>query len=335
MAAIPRAYAGQGDWPMASPDSQGMDGAALQALFDDAQEKTSFALNGIAVVRNGFLIGERVYGYPPSSPFVINSITKSVTSILIGIAIGQGKIGGVDQTVGELLPEAAAKAPHSAINRITLAQILTQTSGLEEIDAVSLSQAPDLVERAQAQAVHGADPPVWAYSDTAVSLLGPILVRATGTSLEDYARRALFTPIGIERFGWDRGGGGRAMSWVGLKLSPRDLAKIAWLMAEDGRWRGTQVVPQSWVTESLQPRVLPAWRVPPMVVDGYGYLWFSGILNRHRAFWGWGYGAQFTLLVPTLRLAVSTSANAPRFGGANEQNKAVMRVIADVVGLVA
>ena len=332
LAAGPKAHADEGGWPVASPDSQGIDGAALQAVFDGAQEKTSFALNGVAVVRNGFLVGERVYGYPPSSLFIINSITKSVTSILIGIAIGQGKIGSVDQTVGGLLPEAAAKAPLSAINRITLAQILTQTSGLEEVDSVSWSQAPDFVARAQAQAVRRADPPVWAYSDTAVSLLGPILVRATGVSLEDYAKRVLFGPLGIERFGWDRGSSGGAMSWVGLKLSPRDLVKIAWLMAEKGRWQGAAVVPEAWVGESLRSRAVPTWRVPPMAVDGYGYLWFTGTLRGRRAWWGWGYGSQFTLFVPSLRLAVATSATAPR-GTATQQNHVVMEVVSEIVAL--
>ncbi len=332
LAAGPQAYAAGGDWPEASPDSQGIDTAALQAVFDGAQDKTSFALNGVAVVRNGFLVGERVYGYPTSSLFVINSVTKSVVSMLVGIALGQGKIGSVDQTVGELLPEVAAKAPGAAVNRITLAQILTQTSGLEEVDAISLSQTPDLIARVQAQAVHRADRPTWAYSDTAISLLAPILAQATGVSLEDYARQVLFAPLGIERFSWDHGSDGSAMSWFGLKLSPRDLVKIAWVMAEGGRWHDAQVVPQSWVKESLQPRILPAWRVPPMAVDGYGYLWFTGTLNGHRAFWGWGFGSQFTLLVPSLRLAIATAATAPR-GTATKQNVAVMGVVSEIVAL--
>jgi CubicO group peptidase (beta-lactamase class C family) len=117
VAASPKAYAAGGDWPMASPDSQGIDAAALQAVFDGALEKTNFALNGIAAVRNGFLVGERYYGSGPSSLFVINSVTKSVVSMLVGIALDQGKLKSLDQSVGELLPEAAAKAPDSPVLR--------------------------------------------------------------------------------------------------------------------------------------------------------------------------------------------------------------------------
>jgi CubicO group peptidase (beta-lactamase class C family) len=271
-------------WPVASPATQGIDAAALQAVFDGAGERTSFtsfALNGIVVVRNGYLVGERYrnYDYPPTSLFVINSVTKSVVSMLVGIALGEGKLKSLDQTVGELLPEVAAKTPNSPVTRMTLAEILTQTSGLQEIDSKALFLFADPVASVLGQPVHRADPPAWAYCNAAVSLLAPILARATGASLEDYARQVLFAPLGIERFGWDHDSTGSAMSWVGLKLSPRDLAKIAWTMGQGGRWRGRQVVPERWVMESVQSRVAPVWRVPPMAVDGYGYLWFTGMLQ--------------------------------------------------------
>src|SRR5471030_1568342 len=187
-------------WPVASPASQGIDAAALQAVFDGALGRTDFALNGIVVVRNGYLVGERYYGWAPPSLFMINSVTKSVVSMLVGIALGEGKLKSLDQTVGELLPDAATKAPDSAVIRMTLAEILTQTSGLQEVDGLALSMFPDPLGKVLGQPVHRADPPVWAYCNAAVSLLAPILAHATGVSLEDYARRVLFAPLGIEKF---------------------------------------------------------------------------------------------------------------------------------------
>ena len=322
-------------WPVASAASQGIDAAALQTVFDGAGERTGFALNGIVVVRNGYLVGERYrnYDFPPTSLFVINSVTKSVVSMLVGIALDQGKLKSLDQTVGELLPEAAAKAPNSPVTRMTLAEILTQTSGLQEIDSKALALSADPVANVLGQPVHRADPPAWAYCNAAVSLLAPILARATGASLEDYARQVLFAPLGIERFGWDHDSTGSAVSWYGLNLSPRDLAKIAWTMGQGGRWRGRQVVPERWAMESVQSRVTPSWRVPPMAVDGYGYLWFTGTLKGRRAFWGWGFGSQFTLMVPSLGLAVATAAATPRADKATKQNAKVMSVIADVAAL--
>jgi CubicO group peptidase (beta-lactamase class C family) len=335
LAAGRQAFAGENDWPVAAPASQGIDAAALQGVFDGALDRTDFALNGIVVVRNGCLVGERYYGWAPPSLFVINSVTKSVVSMLVGVALSQGKLKNLDQTVGELLPEVAAKTPDSLVIRMTLAEILTQTSGLQEIGGLALSLSPDRLGSVMAQPVHRADPPAWAYCNAAVSLLAPILVRATGVSIEEYARQVLFAPLGIERFGWDHDSTGNAMSWVGVKLSPRDLVKIAWTMGDGGRWQGRQVVPERWAMESVQSRVTPSWRVPPMAVDGYGYLWFTGTLKGRRAFWGWGLGSQFTLMVPSLRLAVATAAAVPRADKATKQNAKVMSVIADVVALAS
>lgn len=320
-------------WPIASPASQGIDAAALQAIFDGAAVRTDFALNGIAVVRNGYLVGELNYGY--AQLFAINSVTKSVASMLVGIALGQGKLKSLDQTVGELLPEAAAKTPGSPVLRMILAEILMQTSGLQEIDGKTLFLFPDPLDGVLAQPVHRADPPAWAYCNAAVSLLAPILARATGVSLENYAREVLFDPLGIERFRWDHDGTGNAMSWVGVNLSPRDLVKIAWTMGDGGRWRGRQIVPERWAMESVQSRVAPTWRVPPMAVDGYGYLWFNGTLKGRRAFWGWGRGSQFTLMVPSLRLAVATAAATPRADKLDKQNADVMGVIEEIVALAS
>ncbi len=322
-------------WPVASPASQGIAAAALQAVFDGALERTEFALNGIVVVRNGYLVGERYYGYAPSSLFVINSVTKSVASMLVGIALGEGKLKSIDQTVGELLPEAAAKTPNSPVIRMTLAEILTQTSGLQEIDGRALFLFSDPLGSVLGQPVHRTNPPAWAYCNAAVSLLAPILAHVTGVSLEEYARQVLFAPLGIERFGWEHDSTGSAMSWVGVKLGPRDLAKIAWTMGDGGRWRGRQVVPERWALESVQSRVAPTWRVPPMAVDGYGYLWFSGTLKGRRAFWGWGYGSQFTLMVPSLGLAVATAAIPSRADKLSKQNANVMGVIAEIAALAS
>jgi CubicO group peptidase (beta-lactamase class C family) len=130
------------DWPVASPESQGINKAALDGLLDAAKILDVFAslytLRSVVVVRNGFLIDERYYDKSNISTLrYIASVAKSITSILVGIALEQGKIRSLDQTVGELLPEAAAKAPASAVNGVTLAQILTQTSGFPSADTCS------------------------------------------------------------------------------------------------------------------------------------------------------------------------------------------------------
>lgn len=327
---------GSGDWADPNMDA-GVDRAAIQGVLDDAQSVS--ALRSILVVKNGSLVGERYYaGATASDLQSINSVTKSIASILVGIAIQQGRIRGVSETVASLLPEAAEKAPAAAALSITLEQILSQTSGLVydyRTEMPALDAAQDPVAYVLGLPV---DPELvgrWVYNDAAVSLLSPILARAQGMPVDQSAQRDLLRPLGIERVTASRDKAGAFRSYAGLRLRPRDLAKIAWTMANGGLWEGRQVVPKDWIKTSTAFHVQSTWGAPPMPKAGYGYLWFRGNLNGHDVVWAWGYGAQFAVVVPSLRLAVTTTATNPRPRDLSAQNSAVMAVVAKIVDISA
>jgi CubicO group peptidase (beta-lactamase class C family) len=308
------------EWPIASPESQGVSERVLQAVLDAGAQVRN--LRGLVVVRNGHLIAERYYGDAARDDLLaIHSITKSVASMLVGIALQQGKIKSLLQTLGDLFPDAVRKSPDAPANAVTLREILTQTSGLG-FDRVSYWQALPVQRRT---------PPVWEYNDAAVAILSPVLHEAVGVPIETFARQALFAPLGIDRFKWQRFGAEEAEAHSGLLLRPRDLAKIAWTMADDGRWRGAQVVPAEWVRESTRLQVPVSWGIEPVTDIGYGYLWFIGKLQGRPVAWGWGYGAQFAMLVPSLGLAVATAAATPRPADLGKQNTDVMDIVARVV----
>ena len=327
------------DWPVATPESQGLNKLALDGILDPARilnlATLLYTLRSLVVVRNGFLVEERYYaGSKVSTLRNIASITKSVSSILVGIALEQGKIRSLDQIIAELLPEAAARAPASAVNGVTLAQILTQTSGFPDDRQ---SDTRDLEPRVREMPLESAAPPVWRYSSAAVSLIGPILARAVGGSMEHFARASLFSPLGIGDYDydWRRNAAGNVRSDSGLRLRARDLARLAWTIADGGQWRGRQVVPAQWVMESTRRRIAVGWQVGPMTNVDYGYLWFTGTLHGRVVNLAWGYGAQFALVVPSLSLVVVTLADAP---GANElakQAAEVMGLAAQIVELAA
>jgi CubicO group peptidase (beta-lactamase class C family) len=327
------------DWPVATPESQGLNKVALDGILDPARilnlATLLYTLRSLVVVRNGFLIEERYYaGSKVLTLRNIASITKSVSSILVGIALEQGKIRSLDQTIAELLPEAAARAPASAVNGVTLAQILIQASGFADDRR---SDTRDLEPRLLDRPLEPAAPPVWRYSSAAVSLIAPILARSVGGSVEDFARASLFSPLGIGDYDydWRRDAAGNVRSDSGLRLRARDLARLAWTMADGGRWRGRQVVPAPWVTESTRRHIAVGWQVGPMTNVDYGYLWFTGTLHGRDVNLAWGYGAQFALVVPSLSLVVVTLADAP---GANElakQAAEVMGLAAQIVELAA
>jgi CubicO group peptidase (beta-lactamase class C family) len=215
---------------------------------------------------------------------------------------------------------------------VTLAQILTQTSGFPDDRQ---SDTRDLDSRVRDMPLESAAPPVWRYSSAAVSLIGPILARAVGGSVEDFARASLFSPLGIGDYDydWRRDAAGNVRSDSGLRLRARDLARLAWTMADGGRWRGRQVVPAQWVTESTRRRIAVGWQVGPMTNVDYGYLWFTGTLHGRVVNLAWGYGAQFALVVPSLSLVVVTLADAPGTNELAKQAAEVMALAAQIVEL--
>jgi CubicO group peptidase (beta-lactamase class C family) len=324
------------DW-VVSASGEGIDRAALQKVLDDARSVS--ALRSIVVVRNGVLVGERYYGGSSASDLQgLNSVTKSVASILVGIAIQQGRIKSTAETVDSLLPSAAAKAPGAAAHAMTLEEILTDTSGLVydfQTQMPALEAADDPVAFTLALPVDARKPARWAYNDAAISLISPMLRAAQGMSVAQFAKRDLFDPLGIERFDGARDKAGHFMSYRGLRLRARDLAKIAWMMANEGRWGDRQIVPVDWVKTSTRFHVPTTWSAAPMQKTGYGYLWFTGSLSGHPVAWAWGYGAQFALVVPSLRLAVTTTAADPRPADLVAQNNAVMTVVAQIVALAS
>lgn len=320
-------------WQAASPESQGISASTLEAAL--ASGSSVSALRSLLVVRNGVLVGERYYGGATSTDLLaVNSATKSVCSMLVGKALQQGKLKALSQSVGELLPDFVQKSSSSSASSVTLGQILTGTTNISyefTTQLRALVTAPDPVQYVLGLPNDGRAPNSWSYNDAAVSLLTPILERAQGMPLEDLAKRDLFAPLGIEHFSWGRDKAGNAMAYMGLKMRTRDLAKLAWLMADGGKWKGTTVLPPEWVAESSRAHVGGVWRNPPIVDTGYGYLWFTGMVRGKPVAWAWGYGGQFALFVPSLKLAVATAATDPRPQDLRTQTAAVMAVVAQVV----
>ena len=294
-------------------------------------------LRSLLVVRDGVLIGERYYrGAAASDLLPINSVTKSISSMLVGLAVERGTLA-LDAPLERLLPEAVAQVPETQLADVTLEQILSGRSGsaFDTFKATELVNASDPVRLALR--LPRTQPPGtgWSYNDPVIGLLSPMLARAEGRDLGAIAVRDLFTPLGIERFAWRRDRQGQPLSYAGLALRTRDLAKLAWTMADGGAWRGKQVLPEQWVARSTTPHGPADWRLPPITNIGYGCLWFSGSLNGRDVVWGWGYGGQFGLWLQQLRLTVATAATSPPREQLAAQTNAIMALVARIVDAAA
>jgi CubicO group peptidase (beta-lactamase class C family) len=322
----------------------GLDPRALQALDREIAGGQYGYVDGILLIRHGRIAFERHYAHdydalfagkgPPGlynyydpewHPFykrtalhTMQSVSKSVTSALIGIAIERGEIPHVDVKVLPHFPQFRAPQD-SRRDRMLLWNVLTMTTGIRwdessttytqsQNNCAQMEATDDWIQYVLEQPM-AADPGVrFVYNSGATELLSYLIERTTGRKADDYARQHLFTPLGIEHYAWKRTPQGLADTEGGLYLQPRDLAKLGYLYLHEGIWDGKRILPAIWVQQSTR------WIVDADRYNaGYGYQWW--VLARkgeatYEAYAALGYGGQYLIVVPLLDLiAVVTGWN--------------------------
>jgi CubicO group peptidase (beta-lactamase class C family) len=260
----------------------------------DAKLRAEPGVLSVLVERDGRLIFERYYrGSSRSARLDVFSVTKSVTSTLIGIAASEGLLR-IDQHLGELFPKDVEHARDKRVRRITLRHLLTMTSGYRDIAAI---RSDDWV-RTQIDRPLAEDPGrSWAYDNGSYHLLSAAVSKRTRTTANAYAQRVLFAPLGIAPTVWAADGQGHSLGNTGLRLSSRDLLRLGELYLHGGRWNGRQLVPSAYVRTATRSFTV----VGPDV--GYGYGWWV-VSRRPRGFVALGYGGQEIAVFPQQRLVV-------------------------------
>lgn len=319
-------------WDQATPAEAGFDPGAIETLVRELRQGEHGIVDHFVLVREGKkLVDERfhpshdkvfsdpaeaatpaMYDYANRNwhPYkagthlhTLQSVTKSVTSIAIGLAIDEGAIPGVDTPVGPYLKGRDVHAD-PRWSQLRLVDLLTMRSGIEWTQPAgttgytaehpttlmesSRDWVPFIVKRPMAF-----DPGTeFQYVDGASVLLGEVLRQATGERVDDYLKQRLFDPLGIDEFYWKITPAGEADTEGGLYLTADELARIGQLFLQDGRWRGVQIVPAKWVKESTTPHVRLA---DPGDGPGYGYQWWVPRQRDGRTsiYCAQGYGGQF------------------------------------------
>lgn len=318
-------------WSIAAPDDLGLDGAQLCRLDNFLAQWPQANIHAGVIVRRGKLVMERyatgedsrwvvsrgVTRFTPTEKHDLRSITKSVTSLLVGIALGEGKFPPLDSAVIDFFPEySELRTPDKA--RITFRHLLTMSDGLvwdedklwndRANNERLLLEAKDPYRYALQQPVALPPGTLFNYSGGATSLLGAALAKAVGRKVDVYAKEKLFEPLGIVDFEWlPFVNNPDPAAFGGLRLRPRDLAKIGQILLTDGVWNGKRVLPEGWVAEATKPR---------LNTDGslfyYGYQWWLGrsLLRGRDLSWvgGFGNGGQRLYVVPALELVVVINA---------------------------
>jgi CubicO group peptidase (beta-lactamase class C family) len=300
------------DWPVSTPGEQGLDPELVAELYANADElETLYAL---LVVKNGYLVAEGYFNEGSVEQKArVQSVTKSVTSALVGIALDQGCLSSVDQKMIDFFPDVAGRITDRRKEQITIRQMLQMRAGYpsEESDQ---DLWEGLLSGRYVPLVEGfplvSDPgTAFHYSNLTSNWLGIIVDRACGSNLKAYAEEHLFSPMSIEAGEWGTDWEGHNNGCGDLHMTARDMAKFGLLYLDDGRYEGSQIVPSDWVHDSLQTYSEHARNNIGRLRDiGYGYHWWSATAGDHRVDFAWGHGGQLIVLVDRWDMVIVTTA---------------------------
>lgn len=261
----------------------------------------------------GRSLGKVTFG--PEVLHDLRSVTKSIVGMLYGIALAEGKVPPPEAKLYEQFPEYADLAREPGRDRLTVAHVLSMTMGTEwdeltipygdpRNSEIAMEMSPDRYRFVLDRPIVGEPGVKWTYNGGATTLLGHLIAKGTGEKLPDYARRALFDPMGLGPTEWSNGLKGEPAAASGLRMRPRDLMSVGQMVLANGVWHGKQIVPADWLRKSTTTSV---------IIEGprrYGWHWYLGDLpvgtprKAEPRISGIGWGGQRLELVPALGLVV-------------------------------
>ena len=329
-----------GDWETSTPAEQGLDPNLVARLYYNASQLEH--IYGLLVFKNGQLIAEGYFNIgSPEQKVNIHSVTKSINSALVGIALEQGYLSSLDQKMMDFFPELADQIKDPRKKEITIRQMLQMRAGYPWEE--STKELFDLLYRGFRPSTLVEVPLVrdpgtgFEYSNLTAHLLGIIVARACKTDLKSFAQEHLFSPLGIEPGFWQQDWEGYYLGFSDLHLSATDLAKFGLLYRNEGKYKGKQIVPASWVHDSLQVYSENAWKINVgrnWRDNGYGYQWWSVRAGDHRYNLAWGHGGQQIALLDDLNMVIVVTVDPlhkQHGGGPWKIEKSHLNLVADFI----
>jgi CubicO group peptidase (beta-lactamase class C family) len=288
-------------------------------------------LHSVLVTQHGEVIAEwyfegtdEEWGIPipakkfgPASIHDVRSVTKSVVSLLFGIALADHAVPDLDSPVFDSFPEYK-DLQNPERSRIRLRDLLTMTSGLQWDERTypytdprngetAMSAAPDRYRYILSRPMDSIPGTHWRYSGGDVALIAAIIARSTKTPIDKYAANKLFHPVGITDFNWMTDDKEIPIAASGIRMLPRDMAKIGLLVLHQGRDQaGRQVVPAAWIRESIAPHVFALTQNNCTI--SYGYFWWIETGCNRVSYSAQGNGGQHIRIVPSLDMVIVTTA---------------------------
>jgi CubicO group peptidase (beta-lactamase class C family) len=337
-------------WPAARPADVGVSQAVLDSIDAEIRAGRYGYVDRFVVIRRGRLVYDKTYPqdyvkaydslarmksplnahhltgpynyyaawwhpfYRKGDLHTLQSVTKTVTSVVIGTAIARGEFPSIETPITEFFDTTKIRNLDDRKRKITIRHLLTMSDGMEWLEnlpytdprntTVAMENSYDWVTMA-IDAPMVAEPGTrWNYNSGASQLLAEIFYKATGTDIEEYASKHLFAPLGIERWYWKRTPAGIIDTEGGLYLEAKDLARIWQLWLRNGMWNGKRVVTEDWVKASVAPAMAVA---PNANAPRYGYKWWLYQHPTDSTFTVWsgsGFGGQFPMALAKEDLVV-------------------------------
>lgn len=334
-------------WPVSTPEAENVNGAVLDSLDAEIRAGEFGRIDHFLVIRHGKLIYDRhyerdyaalavadgrdtthhIYNYddPRWHPWyegtdlhTLQSVTKSITSLALGIAVDEGHIDGVAVPAMSFFEAYEPDMSDPRRQAMTLQDLLTMRSGIDwneqlpyddpENTCIQMEASDDWIRFVLDRPMREQPGTRFDYNSGVSVLLGKIVGVATGTRVDRWTAERLFTPLGIRDWYWKITPDGEVDTEGGLYLRPHDLARVAYLVLRNGRWGDRQVVSEAWIRESTRPWV----RFPDArygTPTGYGYQWWLDLLDGEPlAITGSGFGGQYPVVVPEKDLVVVFNA---------------------------
>ncbi len=309
-------------WRTDTPQSQGLDEEKLKDLIGKIRKgRILRPITSLAIVKNGYLIVNKKFGeYYGLEPHTLQSVTKSITGTLIGIAIQQGFIQDLDQKILDFFPEYQnIKNNDRSKKAMDLRHALNMRTGQAWTGERHLSPLNtykgDKMKYVLDYEMETAPGKKWYYNSGIAILMGGLLQNATGMNTKDFAQQFLFTPLNIKSAQWSWGHRGIPHTGGGLFLNPGDLARIGYLYLKNGSWEGQQIFPEDWIHGLLTNAVPFVKKFHGSIHAGYGGMWWllpfekAKTKNTFAILMSYGHWGQFLFVVPKYDMVIVMTQN--------------------------
>ncbi|MFC1724252.1 serine hydrolase [candidate division KSB1 bacterium] len=309
-------------WETSTLEENNVDSTLIYQVMNDVTPDWDF-LYSILIIRNGKLIFEEYFnGQDRDAANDIASATKSFTSTLIGIALKEGYLSGLDGKMLDYFPEFVTQNTDPRKLDITLRQLIKMRAGYpwdgNEILFPGIYSSSNWIEYMINIPLERDPGTGWDYSSGSTHIMSAILTKVTGMSTRDFAQTYLFGPVGIDIRYWPQDPQGYYFGHADIWMTPRNMAKLGYLYLQDGIINGERILPENWVQEATEfYSVMPYGDGIIFRRWGYGYFWWLWNVRGKKVFFAQGQGGQFILVIPELNAVIVLTAKTQVISNSN------------------